>query len=175
MFLQEKVIAEGFAAKLRKKMTFAERRFKKKLKQTGIRFKTQKIIYRKKSFYIIDFYIPGKMLCIELDGGYHLEPEQITKDEERDKFLIASRYQVWRMTNSEGISLTTEEIAAKINSYPSAAGKIIITPEGDATGNSKKRWKRLKKTKHIWRAKTKKKAKIIKPGLSTPAAVLEKN
>ena len=39
--------------------------------------------------YIVDFYCKSLNLVIEVDGSYHGQPEQVVKDEERQKILEA--------------------------------------------------------------------------------------
>lgn len=111
-------IAEEFAEARKKAPTRAERSFRALLRSVGVKFIPEKVIYNKKSFYIIDFYIPDRRLCIELDGGYHNEPEQKEKDVKRDKYLKGLCYNVWRMTNEEASDLTRDDLYNKIQEYP---------------------------------------------------------
>lgn len=127
-YISKKTIANQFADDLRKAPTQSAKRFKKLLKATGYRFMSEKIIYKEVSFYIVDFYIPDKNLCIELDGGYHDTPEQREKDFIRDKYLLGRGYQNWRMTNEEAVSMTVEEIKAKIDSFPTKERAVRQIP-----------------------------------------------
>ncbi len=117
-FVSKESIAREFAQNLLKRVTPSASAFKKILKSTGIRFMSEKIVYKEKSFYIVDFFIPDKNLCIELDGGYHNEPEQKAKDIIRDSYLISKGYSNWRLTNEEAVRLTKEQIIEKITSLP---------------------------------------------------------
>ena len=51
--------------------------------------------------YIPDFVCLQKKLIIEIDGGYHMEDEQLGKDEERTAWLNKAGYIVLRFTNEE--------------------------------------------------------------------------
>ena len=51
--------------------------------------------------YIPDFVCLQKKLIIEIDGGYHMEDEQLGKDEERTNWLNRAGYIVLRFTNEE--------------------------------------------------------------------------
>ena len=117
-FKPRKVLANEYADELRGRLTRAEKYFKKVFEKTKVILKSQKIIYKEKGFYIADFFVPSKFLCVEIDGGYHTEPEQILKDQERDKYLTLAGYFVWRMTNEQALKLTVEEVISKLGEYP---------------------------------------------------------
>lgn len=51
--------------------------------------------------FIPDFLLPKYRIVIEVDGGYHGEPEQIVKDGKRDIAFTAANYKVLRFTNAE--------------------------------------------------------------------------
>ena len=51
--------------------------------------------------YIFDFYCAEHRLIVELDGGYHSEPFQVEKDQERDAYLTACGFRIVRLTNDE--------------------------------------------------------------------------
>jgi very-short-patch-repair endonuclease len=120
--------ANQYADARRKNPTPAEKYFRKLLVATGIRFKSEKVVYKQKSFYIVDFYIPDKNLCIELDGGYHEDPKQKQKDFLRDKYLLGQGYQNWRMTNEEAMTLTVQQVKEKIESYPTKERVVRVIP-----------------------------------------------
>lgn len=130
-FKSKKQVANQYADELRGRLTKAEKYFKKLLIQVGINFKTQKIVYKEKGFYISDFFIQSKNLHIELDGGYHNTPEQMEKDKERDEFLTKSGYLVWRMTNDDAFLLTVDTLRDKLAEYPTRVAKIRILPTAD--------------------------------------------
>jgi len=59
-------------------------------KKAGIIFQFQVIVYHKGRGAIVDFLFPRKansQLIVELDGGYHYQPEQQAKDAERTTWL----------------------------------------------------------------------------------------
>jgi len=51
--------------------------------------------------FIVDFFCPDCKLIIEVDGGYHSEPEQEYDDEQRTKMLEGLGYRVIRFTNEQ--------------------------------------------------------------------------
>lgn len=127
-------IASKYADRLIKRATPAELHFLGLLKESGILFKQSKIVYTAKSFYIVDFYISRKSLCVELDGDYHNTPEQKAKDLQRDKYLNSKGYVNWRMTNEEAFKLTVADLVAKINTYPDKAVRHIPLDERTVYG-----------------------------------------
>ena len=66
-------------------------------KQLGKTFKRQHII----GDYIADFVCLESGLIIELDGGYHLLPEQQINDEQRTEWLEKHGFRVIRFKNEE--------------------------------------------------------------------------
>ncbi|MDD2622634.1 MAG: isoleucine--tRNA ligase [Bacteroidales bacterium] len=66
-------------------------------KLEGFKFRRQHIIGE----YIVDFVCLPKQLIIEVDGGYHNQPEIQTADKERTLYLENSGYKVIRFTNDE--------------------------------------------------------------------------
>ncbi len=97
--------------KLKQNATPAERCFLSKIKKTGVRFKFQRGFIKGKGYAIVDFYIPSKKFCIEIDGGYHTTPEQQKKDEWRDNWLRTERkVSVIRITNEQAMDITVDDI-----------------------------------------------------------------
>jgi len=73
---------------LRRVSTPEERRVWQQLrgeKMGGLKFRRQHPFGK----YVLDFYCVEKRVNIELDGGQHGNPENVTKDNERDLFLIS--------------------------------------------------------------------------------------
>lgn len=126
--------ADRYSNRLRSFQTKAEKYFGNLLKQVKIPYQSQKIVMIPGStFFIIDFYVKDRNLCIELDGGYHLEPEQIAKDISKDTFLKGKGYRVWRMTNEQAEALTPETALTEIANYPvTKVGNIRILPPAEA-------------------------------------------
>lgn len=79
--------------------TDAERVFWRMLKSElpSIRFRNQYIIGN----YIVDFVALKLRLVIEIDGEYHFDNEQETKDLEREAYLKTAGFRVIRFTNQE--------------------------------------------------------------------------
>jgi very-short-patch-repair endonuclease len=99
------------AKQLRENATESELVFKYKLDKTEWQFKFQKIFARKNMFAIVDFYIPHKKLCIEIDGGYHNKREQKRKDNWRDSWLRKRRgVTVMRLTNEDATEMSVDSI-----------------------------------------------------------------
>ena len=88
------------ARNLRKNSTKQELILWKLLRNHGInnlKFKHQYPIGN----YIVDFVCKEKWLTIELDGGQHNEPNNISYDEERTKYLNNRGYRVLRFWNTD--------------------------------------------------------------------------
>jgi very-short-patch-repair endonuclease len=51
--------------------------------------------------YVLDFYCPTKKLAIELDGSQHANPENVTHDNQREKYLNSFGVTVLRFPNYE--------------------------------------------------------------------------
>ncbi|WP_340158963.1 endonuclease domain-containing protein [uncultured Maribacter sp.] len=68
-----------------------------KTKPQGYKFRRQHPI----AGYVLDFYCHKLKLSIEIDGGYHLKPEQIEKDIERTTYLKDIGISELRFTNDQ--------------------------------------------------------------------------
>ena len=88
----------------------------------GLHFRRQHIILD----YIVDFICIEKGLVIELDGGYHNNPEQQEHDQQRTAHLQRLGYTELRFTNEE-LLCDPEGVMAKIESIafslPSLKGR----------------------------------------------------
>ena len=104
-------------------------------RKLGAHFRRQHPIFG----YIPDFVCLNFRLIIEIDGGYHLESEQIIKDEERTAYLSSIGYTVLRFTNDEVMS-NIEEVLDRIGdaideqmthllTSPSSSDKTNQTPQ----------------------------------------------
>lgn len=96
---------------LRNQATLAEQRLWMCLKGkqlNGWKFRRQYGI----GFYIVDFYCPALRLVIEVDGGYHLAPEQQRKDQERQDFIASLGIHVLRFTNEQVLEELPQVLAA---------------------------------------------------------------
>jgi len=84
------------AKELRKNMTPWERKlWYTFLRSYPVRFQRQKAIGN----YIVDFYCAKARLVIELDGGGHYEPQQLTRDAARSRTLERMELTVLRFSN----------------------------------------------------------------------------
>jgi very-short-patch-repair endonuclease len=67
---------------------------RKFLSQNGIKHTAQKVF----GPYTVDIFIPSHRLIIEVDGAYwHSHPDQIKRDQQRDKWLRHHGYKVLRI------------------------------------------------------------------------------
>jgi len=85
---------------LRRNQTEAERAFWSEVRNSqffGIRFFRQYSI----GPYILDFYCPAMRLAVEIDGGQHLQSENLEYDEARSEYLQAQGIDVIRFWNHE--------------------------------------------------------------------------
>ena len=64
-------------------------------KQRGLRFRQQ----HPAGPYILDFYCPSAMLCVEVDGSHH--DQTVAADERRDRWLGKRGITVLRISASE--------------------------------------------------------------------------
>lgn len=96
--------AEYHRKKLIKERTEEENLYGKYLYKNKFKFKFQHIIYTtdpEHPYYIVDFYLPVLNLIVEIDGGYHNNPDQIQKDKHRSFVLRMMGYHLIRITNDE--------------------------------------------------------------------------
>lgn len=102
-------ILKDFARKNRKEMTKSEDILWNTLRKNlqGYKFRRQHIIMD----YIADFVCLSEKLVIEVDGGYHEEPEQQYDDQIRTDYLQKRGYRVIRFKNEE----VTSDIKYVIN------------------------------------------------------------
>jgi len=98
--------------KLRENATWAEKIFKDKMRVAcPVKFQFQRGFIKGGYFAIVDFYLPSRKLCIEIDGEYHNSPEQRRKDRHRDNWLrTARKMKVVRITNKQAIDMSIEDV-----------------------------------------------------------------
>jgi very-short-patch-repair endonuclease len=63
--------------------------------------------------FIVDFYCPEKRLIIEIDGGVHLENQEL--DQARDEYFRQLNYKVIRFWNEE-VHKNLDKVLEKIKS-----------------------------------------------------------
>ena len=101
----------------------------------GLHFRRQHIILD----YIVDFICIEKGLVIELDGGYHNDPEQKEYDERRTAHLLQLGYTELRfaneelLTNPDAVIARIKEVAISLPSLQGRGGErlIVWTSEPD--------------------------------------------
>lgn len=98
-------IARAFSRELEEKATPAERAFAEMLAAHGIRFDFQHPFRRGKTFAIVDFWLPDYGVIVEIDGGYHNEPQQFQRDTARSADLMRKEKvrRVVRFTNEQAM------------------------------------------------------------------------
>ena len=86
------------ARRLRKEMTPHEHKlWYLFLRKYPVKIYKQRIIGR----FIVDCYCASARLVIELDGSQHYEPQGLTYDAERSRFLTALGLEVLRFSNRD--------------------------------------------------------------------------
>ena len=93
----------AYARRLRGEATIPERKLWQRLRemrQLGYHFRRQ-VPFRS---YILDFAEHTSRVVIELDGGQHTLPQNVTRDTERDGLLESEGYLVLRWANNEIIN-----------------------------------------------------------------------
>ena len=96
------------AESMRKNPTEAESAMWEMLRGKNLeaKFRRQHII----GDYIVDFVCLDSQLVVEIDGGYHNDPEQKELDRQRTKFLQSKGFSVLRFTNEEVLGNTDETL-----------------------------------------------------------------
>lgn len=104
------------AKELRRGHTDSEKKLWELLRNSnlGVKFRRQHPI----DAYIVDFVSLQERLIVEVDGGYHDNPDQIEYDKERTRVLNEIGFEVIRFTNEEVLNdpyKVKDKIKAKIN------------------------------------------------------------
>ncbi len=129
MFFGAVPILFEFAKKLRNNPTEAESYLWNYLsgnKIQNVRFKRQHPIF----YFVADFYCHQAKLIIEIDGGYHLLPQQFQYDKQRDTELENFGLKVLRFTN-ERVFLDTEKVVEEITEEVKRRIHIPPAPKGE--------------------------------------------
>jgi ATP-dependent DNA helicase RecG len=98
-----------------------------KTKKFGVKFRRQHII----DTFIVDFVALSKRLVVEVDGKYHLHPDQKEIDEFRTSILEELGFKVIRFTNEEVTFETAkvlDQIESELESLPSGEVGGAIPP-----------------------------------------------
>lgn len=66
--------------------------------------------------YIVDFYIPQRKLCIEVDGEHHTQEPQMSYDSVRDQYLSLVRgFKILRIPNAQAMKIDSGELSNMIS------------------------------------------------------------
>ena len=111
-----------YTKKLVKYPTSHEVQFYQRLKNEKIPFVFQQLV----APYILDFYFPTRMLCVELDGRQHYAPEKTRYDVRRTEYLNKLGITVIRIPNSEVLTFDLQQIK-DLPKKGGALSQIVIT------------------------------------------------
>src|SRR5688572_1010523 len=103
MHLNASALIFRYAEELRNRETIAEKLLWERLRKKqieGEKFRRQHPFKK----FVGDFYCYKLRLLIEIDGDYHLTPEQIFYDNDRSEILEIQNIQVQRFTNENVLS-----------------------------------------------------------------------
>lgn len=95
------------------KATKAELYIQTLLKSADIRYIFQKGFIQGNNYCIVDFYIPRRKICLEIDGGYHQTKKQRKRDANRTAYLSDRGFSVICVQNEDAFKMT-KEILKKI-------------------------------------------------------------
>ncbi len=104
--------------------TSAELKLYRQLQQNGYQVLFQHPFQHGKSFYILDIYVCGKKIAIEVDGGYHNTARQKIRDQKRDQILQATGLKVLRISNDD-VYNHIDTVIERINT-------IAVSPCGES-------------------------------------------
>lgn len=114
--------------------TNSEVNFESILQELNMNYEKKKIVFYakngsdKKSFFLLDFYLPEYKCCIEIDGGYHKSKEVKESDSVRTKILKKEGIWVIRFANKtvdEYRELTIKTLNERLDSYKNVADDKI--------------------------------------------------
>lgn len=124
-----------FKGRMKRKPTPAESVFWRRLIESGIPFKRQVIF----GFYIVDFVLHDKLLCIEIDDPSHEYKKSY--DDRRSDFLRSLGLTVLRVKNED-----VEEFDTRmLRSYPDFPSKMFRSALGRASALRGKEVERMRK------------------------------
>jgi len=116
----------GFARELRKDMTDAE-----KILWTHLKEGIQNLKVRRQhpiGHYVADFYCHKLKLIIEVDGSIHDLEEVKINDDEKEKYIIESGYNVLRFTNDQ-VYHNVEYILNEIKLFAIKSKQTLLSNE----------------------------------------------
>ena len=101
---------------LREKANVYEHRLGGFLMERKVEFIHQApFVFRPRTIYFCDFYIPSLRIAVEVDGNYHDGPEMRARDAERDANFRSVGIRVVRVANAE--TLDTKMLAMRLSQY----------------------------------------------------------
>lgn len=106
--------------------------------KTGFHIRRQHII----GSYIVDFVCLKKLITIEIDGGYHNDPEVKQYDADRTRYLKANGFNEIRFTNEEvkndatGVVKKITELLSKASEVSEHSESSQVPPEGGDLGGA---------------------------------------
>ena len=99
-------------------LTDAEKHFMGILEEASIPFKFQKGFIAYDYYCIVDFYIPRLKLCVEIDGLYHSNSDQVLRDSRKNDYLTRVRnLNVLRLTNEECSNETVDSLLKILSKF----------------------------------------------------------
>lgn len=123
---------------MRSRPTASEDIFRKRLVDANLDFKFQMIL----GFYILDFVIPEKLLCIEIDGSSH--DDRKGYDAFRDGFIRECGFEVLRIQNEDVETYDLALIESLPSFHPYRFRSVL------SRANSKK-GAYMERKRHLWR------------------------
>lgn len=119
------------ATELRKHPTLSEIIFERKIQELGYRYKFQWQFLCNGFGGICDFYIRNFGLCIEIDGGYHLDQDQQQTDRIKDFIYHKLHKKILRITNNQALYLSIDQIRILIDNTVKQGKKDLKIPYED--------------------------------------------
>ena len=120
-------ILKEYAKRMRKNPTKEEEIMWEMLRKKNLnaKFRRQQII----GDFIVDFVDFKSGIVIEIDGGYHNQPDQLVADSQRSEFLNSYGYKVIRFTNDQ-VLFDLDNVLEKISLEISTASNLPLPAEG---------------------------------------------
>ena len=133
-----------FARQQRRNLTPSEAAFRDKLENASIGYKNHPIV----GFYIPDFVIHTRLLIVEIDGGYHMELNQVEYDARKDAFMKKAGFHIvrirnedvetWPLSNLDKYPLRPESDFRTLLGRANAIKGNAMSKKGTKTGKTKK-------------------------------------
>jgi len=108
------------AGEFRMRPTLSEGIFKRKLQELELKYVFQYPFLYNGIGGIVDFFLPKLRLCIEVDGGYHLDEDQQQTDRVKDFVFKKMNKRVLRLTNGQATHISVEQLEQQIGQIVNA-------------------------------------------------------